>query len=350
MKNNYRIFITLLGILILIPALTGGLPDTGGIPPGGTGNTSQEIISIDPISSHCVNDSFPVSGNTSLPAGTSLQITIRRGSFSPGIPPQQNPWYNTISQGAIVTPGDEKGNKWTYALNTTGSYPDEYLAYVGPYSSENIRAVAIFELNATCISGASAISPGSSPAATPFITINPCGTHTIGEEFFINGTTNLGASNDSLLLQIGSAEFNPGGFGSSFYMANVSIQRGDDGKNIWSAEIQPSRWQVYTEPPTYYSTPSSEPAIPGRYLVAVSSRNPYGPDIVATQQLTLVSPGTGNPGSDHPVPSGNNSVTPGIAGMASRPTTAPSAVPVYLPVSALGILCIIGRFCRSGKK
>jgi hypothetical protein len=32
MKNNYRIFITLLGILILIPALTGGLPGTGGDP------------------------------------------------------------------------------------------------------------------------------------------------------------------------------------------------------------------------------------------------------------------------------------------------------------------------------
>jgi hypothetical protein len=153
MKNNYRILITLLGILILIPALTGGLPNTGGIPPGGTGNTSQEIISIDPISSHCVNDSFPLSGNTSLPANTSLRITIRRGSFSPGIPPQQNPWYDTISQGTTVTPGDESGNKWTYTLNTTGSYPDEYLVYVEPYSSENIRAVAIFVLNAPCISG-----------------------------------------------------------------------------------------------------------------------------------------------------------------------------------------------------
>ncbi|MGA2917168.1 MAG: hypothetical protein ABSE13_01370 [Methanoregula sp.] len=196
------------------------------------------------------------------------------------------------------------------------------------------------------ISGASAISPEVSPAATPFIAIDPCGTHTTSEVFFINGTTNLAASNDSLLLQIGSAEFNPGGFGSSFYIANVSIQRGDTGENIWSAEIQPSRWQVYTEPPNYYPTPTSEPAEPGRYLVAVTSRNHYGPDIIATQQLVLVSSGTGKPESAQPVPSGNDTGIPVVAGMTSQPTTATSAVPVYLPVSALGILCIIGRFYR----
>ena len=154
MRNNYRIFITFLGILILIPALTGVLPDTGGIQSGGTGNASQEIISINPISSHCVNDSFPVSGNTSLPAGTSLRITIRRGSFSPGIPPQQNPWYDMVPRETTVTAGEgQAANEWTYLLNTTGSYPDEYLVYVEPYSSENIRAVLIFELNATCNSG-----------------------------------------------------------------------------------------------------------------------------------------------------------------------------------------------------
>lgn len=346
MKNNYRIFITLLGILILLPALAVGLPETGGIQSGGTGNTSQEIISIDPISPHCVNATFPVSGNTSLPPGTSLRITIRRGSFSPGIPPQQIPWYDTIHQETTVTPGDERGNRWTYALNTTGSYSDEYLVYVEPYSSENVRADAIFVLNATCISGASAMSPESSPAGTPFIALDPGGTHATGEVFFINGTTNLAASNDSLLLQIGSAEFNPGGFGSSFYTANVSIHPGDDGVNSWSATILPSRWQVYTEPPDYYPTPTSRPADPGRYLVAVSSRNPYGPESSATQQLVLVSPEAGIPEPDHPVSSGNNTVTRGIAGMASQPATATAAVPVYLPVSALGIMCIIKRFSR----
>jgi hypothetical protein len=154
MEKKYQILVILLGVIVLVPAFAGGLNDPGEIQPGGdTVNALHEAIAINPIPSHCVNDTFSLSGNTSLPEGTSLRVTIRRGSFNPGIPPQQNPWYDAISERAIVTSGDESGNKWTYALNTTGSYPDEYLVYVEPYSSENIRAVAIFVLNATCIAG-----------------------------------------------------------------------------------------------------------------------------------------------------------------------------------------------------
>ena len=175
--------------------------------------------------------------------------------------------------------------------------------------------------------------------ATPFIAIDPSRTHTTGEEFFINGTTNLAASNESLLLQIGTAEFNPGGFGSSFYTANISVQREDNGENVWSAEVLPSRWQMYTKPPNYYPTPTFEPAGPGKYQVVVSSKNPLGPDIIATQQLILVSSETGNnPDSVQPVvPSKNFTGIPEFSVTTPRPTTAQSASDMAVPGIALGI-------------
>ena len=53
MKNNYRIFTTLLGILILIPALTSGLPETGG-DPGSITHNGGIILNI----------STPIDGET----------------------------------------------------------------------------------------------------------------------------------------------------------------------------------------------------------------------------------------------------------------------------------------------
>ncbi|MFA4859271.1 hypothetical protein [Methanoregula sp.] len=208
------------------------------------------------------------------------------------------------------------------------------------------RNCTLFLTAVLIISGVSAINPDISPAATPFIAIDPCGIHTTGEEFVINGTTNLAVSNESLLLQIGTAEFNPGGFGSSFYMANVSVQRGNNGENVWSAEVLPSRWQMYTKPPNYYPAPTFEPAGPGNYQVVVSSKNPFGPDIIATQQLILVSSETGN-NSDFVqpvVPSKNVTGIPEFSDTTPHPSTARSASDIVVP----GIAICIGVVATAG--
>ena len=89
--------------------------------------------------------------------------------------------------------------------------------------------------------------------APPFITIDPIGNHTVGDVFFINGTTNLPAFNGSLDLDISTANLNPGGWGPT-YRSKVSIQPGENGVNTWScnATVGPG-WSVY--PPS--RTPES---------------------------------------------------------------------------------------------
>jgi hypothetical protein len=111
------------------------------------------------------------------------------------------------------------------------------------------------------------------PTTTPFITIDPIGNHAIGDVFFINGTTNLAASNDSLSLNIAWADFNPGGFGTSFYTSDVSILPGERGINLWSAKVVPSQWEMYTEPPPYYPTPTFGKIRPGKYVVYIASKD-----------------------------------------------------------------------------
>jgi hypothetical protein len=208
------------------------------------------------------------------------------------------------------------------------------------------RNCTLFLTAVLIISGVSAINPEVSPAATPFIAIDPCGTHTTGEEFFINGTTNLAVSNESLFLQIGTAEFNPGGFGSSVYTANVSVQKGNNGENFWSAEVLPSRWQIYTKPPNYYPAPTFEPAGPGNYQVVVSSKNPSGPDIIATQQLILVSSETRNNPDfvQTVVPSKNVTGIPEFSDTTPHPSTERSASDMVVPVIALciGVIAAAG--------
>jgi hypothetical protein len=114
------------------------------------GNLTAAELSIDRIPTHCVNDTFNISGTTSLPAGTKLRVTVIRGSYNPGIPPQRNPWYNKLKKEIRVVTDSQRGNVWVYALNTTGSYPDEYLLTIEPYAEENVNATAIFNLQEIC--------------------------------------------------------------------------------------------------------------------------------------------------------------------------------------------------------
>jgi PKD repeat protein len=83
----------------------------------------------------------------------------------------------------------------------------------------------------------------------PFITIDPIGNHTIGDVFFINGTTNLAVFNESLSLDISTVNINPGGWGPEF-RSTVSVQPGEHGINTWScnATVGPG-WSVYPPQP-----------------------------------------------------------------------------------------------------
>ena len=84
------------------------------------------------------------------------------------------------------------------------------------------------------------------PVATAFITIDPIGNHTIGDVFFINGTTNLPVS-ENLTLEIrdyawtwrlhmkNEPDVPPPGFYA--YLPHVAIIPDIDGINQWSVNV-----------------------------------------------------------------------------------------------------------------
>ena len=78
--------------------------------------------------------------------------------------------------------------------------------------SRKIMSLSLFAIVLAGVLIFSAVyAENTTPDTTPFITIDPVGNHTIDEVFFINGTTNLPANNEPLLLQIETTNFNPGG-------------------------------------------------------------------------------------------------------------------------------------------
>ncbi len=127
------------------------------------GNLTRPSLIIDKISVHCVNETFNVTGTTNLPTGTRLRVTVYRGSFNPGIPPQRNPWYDALKKEIRVVNDSQQGNIWIYTLNTSGSYPDEYIVTVEPYIGIDVNATAIFNLNQTCENGSNAVIQKSTP-------------------------------------------------------------------------------------------------------------------------------------------------------------------------------------------
>ncbi len=162
MKLEFRHICTTLGIILLICASAAGTGSQTSLATTTPGMPDSRSISIDTIPPHCINEVFQLSGTARLPPGTALRVSIVRGSFSPGIPPQRDPWYNHLEKETHVTPDPVRGNSWTYTLNTSGSYPDEYLVYVETCNATGPREFAIFELNAECNTENNSTSAGDS--------------------------------------------------------------------------------------------------------------------------------------------------------------------------------------------
>ena len=150
MRNFFQVILVIIGFLLVMPvhSLAGEKQDLSRDSP--YGNLTDAVLSIDSIHTHCVNDTFNISGTTSLPAGTKLRVTVTRGSYNPGIPPQRNPWYDELKKETRVVADSQRGNVWVYTLNTTGSYPDEYLLTIEPYAGEDVNATAFFNLQEIC--------------------------------------------------------------------------------------------------------------------------------------------------------------------------------------------------------
>jgi len=293
-------------------------------------------IHITPVGDHAIGEIITISGTTSYPINTMLWISLGPKVFT-NYPP------NYFDGQILVVPG-KCSNVWQVTINTSAFVIDEYSVRVEPVNSTPLFSSAMF-FNMT----AGDVSKKETPS-TSVIMIDPIGNHTTDDIFFINGTTNLAVSNASLLLRIDSAEFNPGGFGSSFYSLNVSITRGEHGMNVWSAEIVPSEWEMYTKPPNYYPTPAAAPAVPGRYQVVISSLNSYEPDIVAMQDFFIISAGTGNISGTPPAGELSSVATAATeySRSSSGSPTLPSALPIADPLIALGVCIVAAAALRRG--
>jgi hypothetical protein len=168
MKFSSQVFLVFMVFFLVLPMHSHALDNQKSSPNSMRGNLTGPTLFINKIPVHCVNEIFNVTGTTSLPAGIRLRVMVYRGSFNPGIPPQRNPWYNGLQKEVRVVPGMQQENTWTYVLNTSGSYPDEYLVTVEPYAGENISATAIFRINETCDADGESVTTGDSPGMPRF--------------------------------------------------------------------------------------------------------------------------------------------------------------------------------------
>ena len=168
---------------------------------------------------------------------------------------------------------------------------------------------------------------GAAPSQAPFITIDPIGNHTVGDIFFINGTTNLGHWENTLDLDIEWWAFNPAGRWSSMYITNASIRPVGNGTGHWSAEVLPAQWEMYTD--VEHRTTVFRDADPGEYVAYAESTSPLGPAVISQQTFFLV-PGENNVTPEMPdttaVPGTNDTETPSSPIPAASPFAGIAAV------------------------
>ena len=211
-----------------IPATTATVPITSAPTTQVTMNTTlanePPFITIDPIGDHRFGDIIFINGTTNLPVTGRLTVQIIPEYFNPYFVPNSFQ-VATISDIPIV-PAPPGANRWSVnvtddVINHLTRGADDYLVQVQSEENSSIEIDWDFKLL---------------PAATPqFITIDPIGNQTIGDVFFINGTTILPAS------QILTVFINPGtknfcGDCPTFTI-NSLITPNSSGINHWSVNV-----------------------------------------------------------------------------------------------------------------
>jgi DNA-binding beta-propeller fold protein YncE len=287
----------------------------------------NESISIDPIPSHAVNDTFIISGTTRLAAGTVLIVDIVRGSYNPGIRIEgDHPWFGNVSRTVIVESSPLKGNVWYYRMNTTGSYPDEYLIYLSSSGDTASAAYASFTL----------LSPkdmnyGKGPF---FISIDPVSDHSMGDPFAMHGSTNVPIG-ELLLVEIRSAETHPGIMIEGGKVAGLSdtilVEKGVGNLNSWSYAINATRWmadiyRISITPvnATYDTTQEVHfPLLENQTAIPILTGKPVFP-----QDLTM--------------PPSTYTMSPS--------TTRPAPLPAIITILAFGCLGIVLNIRKKGER
>jgi hypothetical protein len=168
---------------------------------------------------------------------------------------------------------------------------------------------------------------------TPFITIDPIGNHTIGDVFFVEGTTTLSVS-DNRNLSLGIAPDYPTPAGPRYsFRASPAIVLGSNGINQWSVNV------------TDFARSN-----PGVWLVVIGVYDNNVPSIDSQEQsFTILSPATTTLSSSPPLQftqqetqiSSSISLATTNTSLTPVPTTQYSPLSVLLSISSLaGIVAI----------
>ena len=310
---------------LILLAMTLVVPVSAAEQGNGT-NITPLFITIDPIGTPALGEVFTISGTTNLPENQTIQVLITEATYPmmPKIEPGSGIFGDGEWDTSVVAGMGNAPNRWSVAINTTGYnqtiFSTRNFMIMISVLSPTINVTNISEFN----------------FAEPFIAIDPIGNHTVGDVFFINGTTNLPVTTGPLVLRIGDAHANPGGVASD-YPATVFIQAGGNGVNIWSvnATVGPG-WSVYPPQPNE-SIPESVSGSLGitQNELLATIYSPYGD--VARQTFYLF------PGADTATPRIIQTInqTPLSTQFQTSPTTQSAPLSMALPIAVVAAIVIV---------
>jgi hypothetical protein len=177
---------------------------------------------------------------------------------------------------------------------------------------------------------------------TPFITIDPIGNHTIGDVFFINGTTSLsvtenltgGIRTTAYIMAMKSSHINY----PSAILPDISIVSTPSGTNRWSVNVTDVVVTNLNDQPEW-----------SPYVVVVRSKE--NSSIEAYQEFSLLPATNATPVTalqttiQRPSP-----VQPTTSAVTVLPTTRSSPLPVALPIAILAAIVILrSSFRKKGE-
>jgi hypothetical protein len=177
LKRSFLAFFFLM--IIIVPLVSAN--DSNG-----TSNITP-FITIDPIGDYVIGDIFFINGTTNLPVTEKLVGTIITTIFIPGGKSGTNYPSAFLSDISIVSTSSDT-NRWS--VNVTDIAINELPVGWSPY----LVSVCPPSNDASPICGYQTFN--ISAPANSFFTIDPVGSHSVGDVFFVNGTTNLPVSKE----------------------------------------------------------------------------------------------------------------------------------------------------------
>jgi hypothetical protein len=173
-----RLFLVFLFFVIIIVPLasandSNGTPDT--IP----------FITIDPIGGYVIGDIFFINGTTNLPVSEKLDGTIRTTIFIPG-DKSGTDYPGAFLPDIPIVSTSSGTNKWSVNVTdiAVNELPVGFSPYVVTVASKDYSSVSAYQ------------EFSISAPANSYFTIDPVGSHSAGDIFFVNGTTNLPVSKE----------------------------------------------------------------------------------------------------------------------------------------------------------